>query len=77
MVVWELPKPVPPCVHHFKYRLFYGIRQRLGKTAACMAPTVATTKDWQRRGFRMISYSYDTGLLQESLSVGIQALKAD
>jgi hypothetical protein len=25
MVVWELPKPVPPCVHHFKYRLFYGL----------------------------------------------------
>lgn len=25
MVVWELPKPVPPCVHPFKYRLFYGL----------------------------------------------------
>jgi hypothetical protein len=25
IVVWELPKPVPPCVHHFKYRLFYGL----------------------------------------------------
>ena len=25
IVVWELPKPVPPCVHRFKYRLFYGL----------------------------------------------------
>ena len=25
IVVWELLKPVPPCIHHFKYRLFYGL----------------------------------------------------
>lgn len=49
--------------------------KRLGKTAACMAPTLETAKDWQKRGFRMISYSYDTGLLQESLRTGIEALK--
>ncbi len=24
IVVWELPKPLPPCSHHYKYRLFYG-----------------------------------------------------
>jgi hypothetical protein len=24
VVIWELPEPVPPCVHRFKYRLFYG-----------------------------------------------------
>ena len=24
IVVW-LSKPVPPCTHHFKYRLFYGL----------------------------------------------------
>ena len=29
----------------------------------------------QKRGFRMISYSYDTGLLQEGLRTGIEALK--
>ncbi|MEI7785492.1 MAG: aldolase/citrate lyase family protein, partial [Betaproteobacteria bacterium] len=34
--------------------------QRLGKTAACMAPTIETAKDWQKRGFRMISYSADS-----------------
>jgi len=49
--------------------------KELGKTAACMAPTLDTARDWQRRGFRMISYSYDTGLMQESPSNGIKALK--
>jgi len=49
--------------------------KRLGKTAACMAPTLETAKDWQKRGFRMISYSYDTGLLQEGLRAGIQELR--
>lgn len=24
IVVWELPHPIPPCKHRFKYRLFYG-----------------------------------------------------
>ena len=24
IVVWELPQPVAPCVHRFKYRLYYG-----------------------------------------------------
>lgn len=24
IVVWELDKPVPPCNHRYKYRLFYG-----------------------------------------------------
>ena len=23
-VVWELPDPLPPCVHRYKYRLFFG-----------------------------------------------------
>ena len=49
--------------------------QRLGKTAACMAPTIETAKDWQQRGFRMISYSADSALLQQSLRSGIQALR--
>jgi 2-keto-3-deoxy-L-rhamnonate aldolase RhmA len=49
--------------------------KRLGKTAACMAPTLEIAKDWQKRGFRMISYSYDTGLMQAGLSAGIQELR--
>ena len=24
VVIWELPEPVPPCTHRFKYRLFFG-----------------------------------------------------
>ena len=24
IVVWELPEPLPPCSHRYKYRLFYG-----------------------------------------------------
>lgn len=24
VVIWELPEPLPPCAHRFKYRLFYG-----------------------------------------------------
>ncbi|MBK1633463.1 hypothetical protein CKO31_22480 [Thiohalocapsa halophila] len=24
IVVWELPRPLPPCTHRYKYRLFYG-----------------------------------------------------
>lgn len=25
LVVWRVPKPVPPCVHDFKYRLVYVV----------------------------------------------------
>lgn len=25
LVVWELPRPVPPCQHFYKYRLYYGV----------------------------------------------------
>ena len=24
ITVWLLPEPVPPCLHRFKYRLFFG-----------------------------------------------------
>lgn len=47
-----------------------------GKTAACMAPTLDIATEWQSRGFRMISYSYDTGLLQNGLRSGIDVLRA-
>jgi len=23
-VVWRLDRPVPPCIHRYKYRLYYG-----------------------------------------------------
>jgi hypothetical protein len=28
IVVWKLPKPVPGCVHPYKYRLYYGLAGR-------------------------------------------------
>ena len=24
LIVWELPEPLPPCTHNFKYRLYFG-----------------------------------------------------
>lgn len=24
IIVWELAEPLPPCVHSFKYRLYFG-----------------------------------------------------
>ena len=24
IVIWELPEPLAPCTHNYKYRLFYG-----------------------------------------------------
>ncbi|RPH63787.1 MAG: hypothetical protein EHM83_09400 [Burkholderiales bacterium] len=24
IVIWQLPEPLPPCSHRFKYRLYYG-----------------------------------------------------
>lgn len=26
VVIWELPSPLPPCLHRFKYRLYFGMR---------------------------------------------------
>jgi len=45
------------------------------KTAACLAGDVTTGQDWLRRGFRMISYSYDIGLLTAALADGILRLR--
>ena len=28
VVIWELPEPVSPCTHRFKYRLFYGTTEQ-------------------------------------------------
>jgi hypothetical protein len=24
IVIWELPEPLPPSTHHYKYRLYFG-----------------------------------------------------
>ena len=46
-----------------------------GRFAACMAPTLETAHEWMRRGFRMVSYSYDIGLMADRLREGLDALK--
>jgi 2-keto-3-deoxy-L-rhamnonate aldolase RhmA len=46
-----------------------------GKPAACLAGDVATGVDWVRRGFRMVSYSYDIGLMRAALSEGIDRIR--
>ena len=46
-----------------------------GKAAACLAGNVETGQDWIRRGFRMVSYSYDIGLMTSALATGIEALR--
>lgn len=46
-----------------------------GKTAACLAGTTEIGRDWIARGFRMVSYYYDIGLLQQALKNGIDSLK--
>ena len=46
------------------------------KTAACLAGTVETGIEWASRGFRMISYSYDIGLMSSALRTGIEAVRA-
>ncbi|MGI9613023.1 MAG: HpcH/HpaI aldolase family protein [Acidimicrobiales bacterium] len=49
--------------------------ERNGKTAACLAGDVATGRDWVRRGFRMVSVSYDIGLLRAALEAGIEQIR--
>jgi len=49
--------------------------QKHNKPAGFLAPTVEWGRAWMARGFRMVSYSYDIGLLGGALSQGIAALK--
>ena len=48
---------------------------RNGKVAATLAPTKEWGHDFIGRGYRMVSYSYDIGLMTDSLTAGISALK--
>ncbi|MBT6274754.1 MAG: aldolase [Chromatiales bacterium] len=47
-----------------------------GKAAATLAPTPEWGHDFINRGYRMLSYSYDIALMTDSLTAGINALKA-
>jgi len=57
-------------------RLLAACRKH-GKFAACMAPTLDIAREWMGRGFRMVSYSYDIGLLTDRLREGLDALKQE
>lgn len=46
-----------------------------GKAAACLAGSVETGIEWANRGFRMISYSYDIGLMTLALATGIDQIR--
>jgi 2-keto-3-deoxy-L-rhamnonate aldolase RhmA len=45
------------------------------KFAACLAGNLQTARDWKSRGFRLLSCSYDVGLLQAALNNFIQGLR--
>jgi 2-dehydro-3-deoxyglucarate aldolase/4-hydroxy-2-oxoheptanedioate aldolase len=49
--------------------------RRHGKFAGCMAPTLEVATTWLRRGFTMISYSHDIGLLSASLGDGLARIR--
>lgn len=49
--------------------------ERHGKAAACLAGDAATGRDWVRRGFRMVSVSYDVGLFRSALAAGIEEIR--
>lgn len=46
-----------------------------GKAAACLAGDVEIGRDWVKRGFRMVSYSYDIGLMTAALASGITQIR--
>ena len=48
---------------------------KYGKVAATLAPTPEWGQDFINRGYRMLSYSYDIGLMTDSLTAGIRTLK--
>jgi 2-keto-3-deoxy-L-rhamnonate aldolase RhmA len=48
-----------------------------GKFAACLGTDAATTRQWRKRGFRLISCNYDVGLLQSALVAFILEARGD
>jgi 2-dehydro-3-deoxyglucarate aldolase/4-hydroxy-2-oxoheptanedioate aldolase len=52
-----------------------GACEAHGKSAACLAGSLEIGKTWLDRGFRMISYSYDIGLMLSALSTGLDELR--
>lgn len=53
---------------------FLAACRRHGKPAGILAPDIATALAWRERGFRVLCYGTDTGLLKGALAAGVQAL---
>jgi 2-keto-3-deoxy-L-rhamnonate aldolase RhmA len=53
------------------------ICKRAGKTAGCAAFDIDTGRRRLAEGYRFIQYSWDVGLLQESLRAGVNALRGE
>jgi len=53
-----------------------GACEQHGKSAACLVGSVEQGHDWMARGFRMVSYLYDIGLMTQALGDGIAGLRA-
>jgi 2-keto-3-deoxy-L-rhamnonate aldolase RhmA len=51
--------------------------RKYGKFAGCLGTDAATTRQWRKRGFRLISCNYDVGLLQSALVAFIQEVQGD
>lgn len=52
-----------------------GACEQHGKAAACLAGSTELGIEWSKRGFRMISYSYDIGIMQSALAAGIESIR--
>ncbi|MBT7158340.1 MAG: aldolase [Rhodospirillaceae bacterium] len=48
---------------------------KVGKAAGAMAPTLEWGQDLMSRGYRLMSYNHDMGLIADALTGGIKALK--
>ncbi len=48
---------------------------KYGKAAGAMMPTLEWGRDLMNRGYRLVSFNHDMGLIGEGLSAGINALK--
>jgi 2-dehydro-3-deoxyglucarate aldolase/4-hydroxy-2-oxoheptanedioate aldolase len=51
--------------------------EKNGKPAGVLAGSMEAAEAWRRRGFRIIAYKTDIGLLQDALRTALNALRAN
>lgn len=54
---------------------FVAACRRHGKPAGILAPDIPTALAWRKRGFGVLCYGTDTGLLKGALAEGVKALR--